>query len=391
MDFELTDEQKQFRQEVRSFLQAEMEAGTINTRSNNFFEHNKSFSKKMSEKGWVGMTWPKEFGGQGRSYLDRIILVEECLRVQAPLGAHFLGDRQVGPAIIHAGTKEQQDKYLPLILNADISFCLLFSEPEAGSDLVSARTLAERDGDDYILNGQKVWNSGAHLSDYGWCLAKTDPKAAKKHLGLSEFIIDMKSPGVDVRPTLNLLGEHHFNEVFLDNVRVPKDYLVGEVNRGFVQLMQQMDYERAGLERLMQNFPLYGKLIQFVKDNRRNGIPLSKDPMVRDQIAQLEIDFNAGRLLCYQVAWLLDQGRIPSREAALCKAYCTQFKQRLAETATRIMGPYGVLMPGSPYAPFDGEAPENYLYSRSYTLQGGTVEVLKGIVARRGLQLPTLR
>jgi len=388
MDFGFTEEQDQFRKEVQLFLKSEIETRSITTRSNYFFYSNKTFSRKFAEKGWIGLTWPKQYGGRGRSYVDRAILMEECLKVQTPLGFHFLGDRQVGPALIHFGTQEQKAKFLPQILNAEISFCLLFSEPDAGSDLVSVRTSAIKDGDNYILNGQKVWTSWGHQADFGWLLARTDSDTPKKHQGLSEFIMDMHSPGVTIQPIINIVGEHHFNEVFFDDVRVPKANLVGQENRGFYQIMEQMDYERAGFERLMQNYPLYNRLLQYVKETHRNGAPLGLDPLVRDQIAKLEIDFQAGRLFCYYVAWLLDQGKIPTYEAALCKSFCTQFEQQLTEVATQTMGPYGQLMPGSRYAPFDGEAAEIYLFSRSYTIQGGTVEILKNIVAQRGLNLP---
>lgn len=388
MDFGFSEEQEEFREEVRLFLKSQLEAGEFSTKCNGIFDRNQTISKKFAEKGWIGMTWSKQYGGGGRGYTNRIILMEECLKVQAPIGLHFMGDRQVGPAIIHFGSDEQKAVFLPKILNAEASFCLLFSEPDAGSDLVSVRTTAVEDGDSYVVNGQKVWNTGAHLADYGWLLARTDPNAAKKHKGCSEFIVDMHSPGVTVRPIINITGSHSFNEVFMEDVRVPKTNLVGEVNRGFYQIMEQMDYERAGLERLMQNYPLYENLLKSVKEIRRNGKPLADDPLVRDQIAQIEIDFQAGRLLCYHVAWILDQGRIPNYEAALCKAFCTQFKQRLSEVATRILGPYGQLMPDSRHTPWEGEDTHNYLWSRSYTLQGGTTEILKNIVSRRGLKLP---
>jgi len=390
MDFSFTPEQEAFRQEVRKFLAAERDAGSYTTRSNNFWEMDRDFTKKVAAQGWIGLTWPKEHGGQGRSYIDRTIFMEELLRFQAPSGCYLLGDRQVGPALMSFGTPEQRQTYLPPILSGEAMFCLLFSEPNAGSDLVSVQSSAVQDGDHWIINGQKVWTSGGHLADYGWMLARTDPNAQQKHKGLSEFIIDMKSPGVTVRPLVNIAGKHHFNEIFFDDVRVHQSNLVGQVNRGFYQIMEQMDYERAGLERLMQDYPLYERLIEYAKQPQADGTVLWEDPVVRDQVAQLEIEYQAGRLLCYYISWILDQGRVPNYEAAMCKAFCTKWKQKITEVATRLMGPYGQLMPGSLHAPFDGEAPDTYLIARSYTLQGGTTEVLKNIVARKGLRLPTL-
>lgn len=389
MNFGFTETQRKFREEVRAFLEEELSKGSFRVRSNGWVEgYSPEFSRKVAERGWIGITWPKEYGGQGRSYVDRAIMMEEFLGYQAPIAFHFLGDRQVGPALIHFANDELKKEYLPQIRAGQLSFCLLFSEPDAGSDLVSAKTSAREDGDYYVINGQKVWTSGGHRAQLGWLLARTDPQAPK-HKGLSEFIIDMKTPGITVRPLINIVGVHSFNEVFFDEVRIPKRNLVGEKNRGFYQIMAQMDYERAGLERLMQNYPLYMHILDYVKTHQQNGKPLSKKPSIRNSLAQLEVEYSVGRLFCYYVAWVLDQGRIPNLEAAMCKAYCTQYEKRLSDLATRILGPYGQILPGSKGVPLDGEAAECYLWSPSYTIQGGSVEVLKNIVATRGLGLPT--
>lgn len=389
MNFGFTEEQRKFRQEVRDFLEKEKANGSIGARGGGMLEgRSPEFSKKVAERGWIGMTWPKQYGGQGRSYVDRAIMMEEFLRYQAPISYHFLGDRQVGPALIHFANDELKNEYLPQIRAGELSFCLLFSEPDAGSDLVSAKTSAREDGDYYVINGQKVWTSGGHLAELGWLLARTDPQAPKRK-GLSEFIIDMKTPGITIRPLINIAGAHSFNEVFFDEVRIPKRNLVGEKNRGFYQIMAQMDYERAGLERLMQNYPLYVDILDYVKKTSRNGLPLKNDSRIKHSLAQVEIEYNVGRLFCYYVAWVLDQGRIPNLEAAMCKAYCTQYEKRLSDLATRILGPAGQLMPESYGAPLNGLAAECYLWSPSYTIQGGSVEVLKNIVATRGLGLPT--
>ena len=223
-----------------------------------------------------------------------------------------------------------------------------------------------------------------------WMITKTDPDAPK-HKGISEFIVDLKSPGITIRPIINIAGVHSFNEVFFEDVKVPKENLVGVKNRGFYQLMAQVDYERAGLERLMQNYPLFVYLLEYVKKEEKDGQPICKDPIVRNTLAELEVEYQVGRLFCYHVAWTLTQGRIPNYEAALCKAYCTQFEQRLSDAATRILGLYGQLMPGSKWAPLEGEAANSYLWSVSYTIQGGSLEVLKNIVATRGLGLPVAK
>jgi len=391
MDFGFTEEQEKFRHEVRNFLEEKVKSGAFKVSSNGWVEgHSKEFSKEMSKRGLVGMTWPKEYGGQERTYIDRTILMEEMLTYQAPIGYHFLGDRQVGPAIMHFGNEDQKKEYLPKIINADISLAIGLSEPNAGSDLVSIRTQAREEGEFFILNGQKVWTTGAHKADYIWMITRTDPDAPK-HKGISEFIVDLKSPGITIRPIINIAGVHSFNEVFFEDVKVPKENLVGVKNRGFYQLMAQVDYERAGLERLMQNYPLFVYLLEYVKKEEKDGQPICKDPIIRNTLAELEVEYQVGRLFCYHVAWTLTQGRIPNYEAALCKAYCTQFEQRLSDAATRILGLYGQLMPGSKWAPLEGEAANSYLWSVSYTIQGGSLEVLKNIVATRGLGLPVAK
>jgi alkylation response protein AidB-like acyl-CoA dehydrogenase len=199
----------------------------------------------------------------------------------------------------------------------------------------------------------------------------------------------MRAPGVTVQPLINMAGVHSFNEVFLDDVKIHKNYLVGKKDNGFQQIMEQVVYERAGIERLLQNYPVKESLMNYVKTTKRNGRYLWEDPIIRNLIATLEIEFNIGRLLCYNVAWNIDQGKIPNYEASVCKVFCTQYEKKLSDIATQIMGLYGLLLPGSKWVPYDGVASESYLWSPSYTLQGGTVEILKNIIALRGLKLRT--
>jgi len=391
MDFDFTEEQKNFREEVKDFLKSELEKGYFKPRQNAWMDElSQEFSKKMARRRWIGLTWPKEYGGQGRSYIDRMIMQEEMMKAGAPLAFHFLGDRQVGPTLIRFGSDELKKEFLPKIINAEISFCLCISEPDAGSDLASVRTTAEEKGDYYAINGQKVWTTLGHMVDFGWLLAKTNLNPnVPKHRTLSEFILDMKAPGVTVQPLINILGIHTFNEVFLDDVRIPKNRIIGERDKGFDQIMEQMVYERAGIERLMQNYPVKVCLVEYAKTTKRNGRYLWEDPLIRNTIATLEIEFNVGRILCYYVAWTIDQGKVPNYEASVCKIFCTQFEKKLSDVATQLMGLYGQVLPGSKWAPFGGIAPESYLWSPSYTLQGGTVEILKNIIALRGLKLRT--
>lgn len=380
MDFALTPEQKAFRAEIRAFLVQEVpphrarEDGWITGFS-------PEFSRKLGARGWIGVTWPKQYGGQEKTYLDRVILTEELLRAGAPVAAHWIGDRQIGPALLAYGSEEQKREILPRITKGELVFCLGMSEPGAGSDLASLRTRAVEDGDDFLITGQKIWTSFAHVADYIYLVARTDPHAPK-HKGISEFLVDMKTPGVTVRPLVDLTGEHHFNEVFFDNVRVPKRWLIGEKNRGWYQIAAQLDYERSGIERLLSNYPLFRDVVEYARERG-----LVDDPLVRNQLAQMHVELEVGRFLVYKVAWLLTQGGVPNYEAALAKCYCTEVEQRIAQTVSSILGDYALLLPGSPAARLGGRAAREYLYAPAYTIQGGTSNVLRNIMAIRGLGL----
>lgn len=392
MNFTFSQEQEVFRDEVRKFVMGELEAGAFTLQSKGLVaERNLEFSRKMADRGWIGLTWPGEYGGRDRGYVDKMILFEELFRVQAPVGYHFLAERQIGPALIEFGSDWQKDFFLPRIVRADegVMFCLLFSEPDAGSDLAAVSTSARKEGEYYIVNGQKVWTSEAHIADYGWLLARTNPdRSTPPHHSCSEFIVDMKWPGITVRPIINMVGEHSFNEVFFDDVKIHEKYLVGRENAGFKQIMAQVDYERAGIERLMQNYPVYDQLLGYVKGMTRQKRESENYAWVRDALARLEIEHHAGRLLCYHTAWTIDQGRKPTSQAALCKAFCTQYEQRLNDVATRIIGPRALILGKSPWAPLGVDLAACYLWGPSYTLQGGSVEILKNIIAYRGLGLP---
>ena len=235
MNFSFTKEQKAFREEVRQFLEDERKTGAFEVKSNYFYEiSNAEFSRKLADKGWIGMTWPKEFGGTNRSNIDRMIMMEELLKYQAPAMYHLLGERQIAPSLMHFGSDELRREFLPKIIRAEISFCIGISEPGAGSDVSSVSTAAIEEGDDFIVDGQKAWTTHAHHADYIYLLTVTDP-AGKKYKNLSEMIVDLKLPGVTIRPVYNMAGMHSFNEVFFDNVRVPKKYLVGEKTEDFIK------------------------------------------------------------------------------------------------------------------------------------------------------------
>jgi len=388
MDFEFTEEQEKFRQEVRGFLEEEIRQGSFQPSCDAWIQgYSPEFTKKVARRGWIGLTWPKQYGGQGRSNIDRLILTEEMLRYGAPAACHWFADRQIGRSLIAFGSEEQKKEILPKILSGEAYVGLGMSEPQAGSDLASLQTRAAADGDYYVIDGQKMWTSCARFMNYVYLVARTDPEAPR-HRGISEFIIRADLPGITIRPTVDITGTEAWGEVFYDGVRVPKSCLIGEKNRGFYQILNQLDYERAGLERLMGNYPLYDAIIQFSKETERDGRPLGQNTLIRHKLAQLQIEFEVGRLLTYRVVLVMDEGRAPNWEAAMAKAYCTAFEQHLADVAMQILGLYGQLVAESKWAPLFGMAPHSYLGSKGYSLQAGTSEILRNIVATRGLGLP---
>jgi len=390
MDFSFTPEQERFRHEVRQFLEDEIRQGAFRPQCDGWIQgFSPEFTRKLAARHWIGLSWPEEYGGLGRSNVDRFVLTEELLRYGAPCALHWFADRQIGRAVIHYGNPELKQDILPKILSGEAYVGLGMSEPQAGSDLASVQTRATEDGDSYVINGQKMWTSCARYMNYVYLLARTetDPKVPR-HRGLSEFIIPANLPGITIRPTIDITGTEAWGEVFYDNVRVPKTCLIGEKNRGFYQVVNQLDYERSGLERLMGNYPLFEAIIEFSKQTHRNGQPIGKEPFVRDRLARLQVEFEVGRLLTYRVALVIDEGRAPNWEAAMAKAFCTAFEQHLADAATRILGLYGNLIAGSKWAPVLGMAPHSFLGSMGYSLQAGTTEILRNVLATRGLGLP---
>ncbi|MFC1917309.1 acyl-CoA dehydrogenase family protein [Chloroflexota bacterium] len=393
MDFSLTSEQEQLRYDIREFLEDELKQGSFKVQEDSWMTgFSREFSRKLAGRGWIGMTYPKEYGGSGRSYLDRLIVSEELLRYGAPVRAHWTGDRQVGPGLLKYGTESQKKELLAGIISGELSFSLGFSEPDAGSDMASLKTAAIADGDVFVINGQKVWTSAAAVADYIYLLARTDPQAPKKQWGLSLLLVPVTLPGITIRPLLDIAGHYHYAEIFFDNVRLPKTALLGEEGRGWNQVGESLAYERAGIERLMTNYPLYENLFKYVKETNINGSRLSKVPWIRSTLADLTMKFEVAYNLLYRATWMLDRipetGYIPNWETAMTKAFSNDFEQELANVATKIAGLYGGLAEGCKWAPFGGMIGRSYLFSPGYSLQGGTPEILRGIVATAGLGLP---
>jgi len=384
MDFRDSPEQAALRAEVRAFAAADPAVAARPFAEDGWIAgFDPEFSRRLAARGWIGMTWPRQYGGRERSYLERLIVTEELLLAGAPVAAHWFGDRQIGPALLAHGSPEQKAELVPKIARAEVTFCIGMSEPGAGSDLAALATRADVDGDAFVIRGQKIWTSFASDADYCYLVARTDSDAAR-HKGISELLVPMKLPGITVRPIRDMVGESHFGELFFDDVRVPRSALIGKQNNGFYQIMQQLDYERSGIERLVSNAPLWRAALRHA---RESGLT-ARDPALRNQLAELEIAWRAGRGLVYRVADMLSQGRVPNHEAAVAKTFCTSLEQRISDAVSRIFGAAAALDPDDPRAPLAGRAARTLLYAPAYTIQGGTNNILRNIIATRGLGLP---
>ena len=392
MDFRFGEEEERLRQEVRQFLREQMpdldpidRVGSIGSLvvTDDGFEKAKRFNKKLAERGWIAPAWPKEYGGLGASIYEQMVFNEEFGYAGPPdTGTRVLGVGLLGSTLIVHGTEEQQREHLSGITSAEVIWCQGFSEPAAGSDLASLETRAVRDGDDYLLTGQKTWTSVAHHADWMFLLARTDPDAPK-HKGISFFLLDMKTPGITVRPLIHMANRHHFNDVFLDNVRVPKANLVGEENRGWYVAMTLLDFERSGII----GFAALRRTLETMLDYLRDS-PRDVRAKYRLGFADLLIDQNVGRSLSYRIGDMQAKGQMPSHEASSMKVFQSELQQRIYNFGVKMLGLVGLLMPEDPRAPFEGEMSENYLTSVPATIYAGSSEIQRNIIATRGLGLP---
>lgn len=388
MLFRDSQEHAAFRAEIRSFLDAELPAEEWNMRNDREeldgeqYAFARQFRKKLAERGWLTMGWPEAFGGQGASYMTQTVYMEEMSYRGAP-GAYDQGVWLAGPALMMYGTPEQQQRWLPGLRDASFGWCQLFSEPEAGSDLASLSTRAVRDGDEYVVNGQKIWTSGATHADWGILLARTDQEAPK-HKGISYFLLDMRSPGISVRPLTNMMGSSHFSEVFLEDVRIPADCRIGEENRGWYISTTTLDQERSSINRIVMSRSTLEGLVEYVKTQP----DLRKRPEIRHELAARHIDFEVGRWLCYRVAEMQSQGRVPNYEASISKVFGSELQRQMGVSGMRVLGMAGQVEPGSKYAPLQGRVERWALAGPSYTIAGGTSEINRNIIATRGLGLP---
>ena len=388
MDFAFTPDEEAFRAEVRAFLDAELPAdweggGDFDDedRQRDHEEFVQAFGRKLAARKWLALPWPQEYGGLGASVMQQVIYNEEIAYRRAP-AAFSMGVAWVGPALMIYGTDEQKQRFLPPIADGSEVWCTLYSEPGSGSDLASLQTRAIRDGDEYVINGQKIWTSGAHHADWGWLAARTDPDAPK-HRGISMLLLDMKAPGVSVRPLINMANGHAFNEVFFDNVRIPAANLVGTENRGWYHLAVSLDFERSSISGSAGAQRTFEDLLAFVRAEK----PALSTAM-RARLADLQIEINVARNLSYRIAAMQQQGQVPNYEASAAKIFSAELSQRLAAVGINLLNLYGQLDEPSPYAPLKGRFERGYLQTVSATIGGGTSEVNRNVVATRGLGLP---
>ncbi|MEY4173889.1 MAG: hypothetical protein RI900_1054 [Actinomycetota bacterium] len=364
MDFSWTPEQEALRAEAAAVAaDAVARFGRSNDSWINGFS--KEFSKELGARGWIGMTWPDNaYSGAQRPAIDRLIVGEEMIKAGAPIGASWFADRQMGPALLTYGTPDQQAEFLPGIVAGETTWCIGMSEPNSGSDLASLKTSAVREGDEFVINGQKIWTSFGNVADYCYliCRTRTD---GPPHAGISEIIVPMDTPGIEVRPIKDMTTNRHFAETFFTDVRVPAANLVGTEGAAFKQTMKQLEHERGGIDRLVSNYALYRIALEHAD---------TSDPLVRQEIADIEMKYRIGRILV--VREVLRQA--PEGFSAATKCFCTEHETRVSDFVAKVLGPAATLW---------DDVTRGLVYAPGYTIMGGTSNVMRNILGERVLGL----
>jgi alkylation response protein AidB-like acyl-CoA dehydrogenase len=396
MDFRLTPEQQEFRNEFKSWLEKNLPEGWDPNRNRNFETHEelkqayKDFQKRLSDAGYVAMHYPKEYGGQGKTLMEETIVLQvlstTCIELRSP---GIVTHGMAVPVLFTCGTEEQKKAYLPKILDGTHIWCQGFSEPNAGSDVANVSTMAIKEGDRYIVNGQKVWTSFAHMADYCLLLVRSDPDTAK-HKGLSYLLVDMKAPGVDVRPMTQITGESEFNEIFFDNVEVPLNMLVGNENQGWQIAITTLMFERAMGDVVIGAAyeKSISRLLDMAAHTKRSGRPVIEDPVFRQQLARSYVEvmvlkYHGLRNFSQQL-----KGGIPGPEGSIGKLLWSEPNQRLTEAAIGMQGPHSQVMKGSAWSIDDGLWQYAFLRSKGNTIEAGTSEIQRNIIGERVLGLP---
>ncbi|MBI3784304.1 MAG: acyl-CoA dehydrogenase family protein [Deltaproteobacteria bacterium] len=394
MDLTVKPEHEEFRLRLRRWLHENLPAGWGADSLAQFrsYEEEVAFMRdwqgQLYRGGWAGLLWPKEYGGAGATTIEQAILNEEMARAQAPELINKVGVHNVGPTLINYGTEAQKRRFLSKILSAEEIWCQLFSEPGAGSDLAGLRTRAESDGDGYRLTGQKVWTSYAEFSRWAICLARTDA-SVPKHKGITYFIVDMQAPGIQVRPLRQITGGTEFNEVFLDAVYVPRDFVIGKENEGWGIAMNTLAHERGTgylFKEQVKHKIAVDRLVEMIRQAKRHG--RSVHPALRAEVINAFIRVEIMRLLNYDTMSRMSRGQEPGPDSSLKKEFWNRLSQHLHETALALEGPWSQLMPDDPRAIDSGRWQQTFLYSRSVTISGGSSEIQLNIIAQRLLGLP---
>ena len=392
MDFTFTPAEEAFRQELREWLAVNLAEhrktfppsdDELSLHPDKAFDSSHAWHRRMNADGWVGIHWPREYGGRGAGLVERMIFSEELIAAGAPPGVNTIGLTMVGPAVMRHGTAEQKRRWLPPILPADEIWCQGFSEPGAGSDLANLSTRATLDGDHFVVTGQKVWTSNAHRSQHCILLVRTDPDAPK-HKGISCLLVDMNTPGITIRPLVQITGDAEFNEVFFDQARVPRDRLLGRLHGGWEVAITVLMYERMALGSTV----ILHHYVDRLMDLARRWKGAAADPLVRQKLADLYVAARVLRLTGLRYVTRELRGDTPGAEGSVLKLGLTDAYRQTAEIAAQVLGPYAQLWKGAEPAPDDGRWAFQSLFALRFGIAGGTTEIQKGIIGERLLGLP---
>ncbi len=395
MDFKLTVEQEKFKEELEVFFAkqminapAEYEFGGRDAMiTEDGWRFHLEIAKKLGEKGWISRAWPRQYGGQDAPIVEQLIFNEVRAYYGAP-GVDIAGVNMLAPTLLVAADEKQKKRFLPPIAKGEIMWCQGWSEPNAGSDLAALSTSAIRQGDNYIVNGQKIWTSGAHWSDWIFLLARTDPNQ-KRSRGISYLLLDMKTPGITVRSIDYMNNSHSYNEVFLDDVKVPVENRVGEENKGWAVTRQTMNFERSGVARFAEIRRGLEQLVGYARETKRDGMALADDPIIRQKIAQLAVENEAGRALAYRIAWEQTRGGLvmAASMASAAKVYGSELFQRFAYTGCEIMGMHAQIEDHK-WSPLRGKFIHEYQKCIGSNIAAGSSEIQRNLIAWGALELP---
>lgn len=390
MDFRDTPEEAAFRAEVRKFIEEEGPKAREGRDPESMYGGSKAWTQALAKRNWIAPAWPKEVGGAGMSVMEQFVFNSELAEARLPRPGG-IGIGFAGPTLIVHGTDEQKKKYLPEMLAGEVTWCQGYSEPGAGSDLAALQTRAVRDGDDYVVNGQKIWTSGGHNAKWMILLARTDPDAPK-HRGITYFVVDMKSPGVTVRPLINAAYTHEFNEVFFEDVRIPKENIIGEENRGWYLAQTTLSFERSNIGGAVGARQNVEDLIKFAREAKGTGTStLAHNQALRHELVERFVEAGVATMMSFKIVSIqAKEGVAPGHEASVAKLYGTELNQRIQRTGMHVLGMYGQLdaKTEGPEPPLKGRIKYMYLRSIANTIEGGTSEIQRNIIATRGLGLP---